>query len=112
MQTCEDFVRLVDNGQIEWGRGSKGRRTSITASEFATDYEYSWRKEGGRSFANTDVEQIEQFCLPLADQRFRDDEQNSLRALRTALRDHESSFDRFAQANLIRENATALSETS
>jgi hypothetical protein len=62
-------------------------------------------------FPRLDAEQVQEFVLPLANQRLWNNEQNALRALGTALRNYQTSLDGLAQADLIGKDTAALAET-
>ena len=54
---------------------------------------------------------MQQFVLPLANQRLGNDEEDALRPFGPALRDDETGLDGLAEADFVRKDATALAQT-
>ena len=56
--------------------------------------------------------QVDQFGLPLAEERTRYEDEDAGRALGEESRDHEARFDGFAESDFVREDATALRDAA
>ncbi|MEZ4253528.1 MAG: hypothetical protein R3B99_35410 [Polyangiales bacterium] len=108
----EVLVRLVDHAQIPRPRFREASRDRLGSRELTPDREEPLPFEGVarrlRDLAHREPEEAPQLLAPLPDQRLRRDEQDLLRALGAHLRDHQARLDRLSEADLVREDATAL----
>jgi hypothetical protein len=58
-----------------------------------------------------DAKEVQQLVLPLANQRLRDDQENSLRSFCAALGNHETGLDGLTQPDFVRKDASTLAKT-
>jgi hypothetical protein len=112
MQSGENLMGFVDDGEIERRAGAELDRAALASGEFPADQIYGWRREASLVFNCLDAEQIQELALPLADQRLRHDQQDASRTFRTTLGNNQAGLNRLSQANLVCENAAAFAKTS
>ena len=112
MQPSEDLVCFVDHREIEWRGAPERRRASLAAGEFPADQVNSGRKEIRLILSRLNAKEVQKLVLPLPDERLRHDQKDALRALRAALCDNQTGFYRLSQTNLVREDATAFTQTA
>ena len=108
----EDFVRLVDDAEVERLRSKESIAALLAAGGLAPDEEDAVAVEPTDprlGFSALDLEELEELLLPLPEERLRRDEQDAPRALRHELRDDEASLDRLPETDLVGEDAPALS---
>jgi len=111
VETCEDFVRLVDYDQVEWRTGGKRFGAALASGELAAEQVHSWGDEVRVILARLDAEQVQELVLPLANQRFWDNKENALRAFSAALGDDQTGLDGLTQPHFVRKDAPTLAET-
>jgi hypothetical protein len=112
MQSGENLMGFVDDGEIERRDGAELGRAALASGEFPANQIHAWRREARLVFNCLDAEQIQELALPLADQRLRHDQQDASRTFRTTLGNNQASLNRLSQANLVCENAAAFAKTS
>ena len=108
---CRDnLVGLVNHNQVKGRRRANQRVTALTTGKLAARQVDARLPKPG-IFPRLDPEEVDQLVLPLTNQRFRDDQQDPVRPLGQALRDHQTGLDGLAQPHLVRQNAAALPQT-
>ena len=58
MQSGEDLVRFVDDGEIERRNGAERGRAALAAGEFPADQIHAWGEEARFVLTRLDPEQI------------------------------------------------------
>jgi hypothetical protein len=108
VKASKDFVRLVDHREIKRGDGGKRRCAALAPRILAANQIYARCQEGLVALTRLNPKEVQQFALPLADERLGHDQQNTLHTLGTALRNDQAGLDCLSQANLICQNAAAF----
>ena len=112
MDTGENLVCFVDYHQVKWWRRAQQRRPAFIAGIFPSHQVDARSRVVRHSFLAGNVEELQQFVLPLAKQGFGYDQQNALHAFRTALRNDQAGFNGFAQADFVGKDAATLTNAS
>jgi hypothetical protein len=106
-------VSFVDHAQVERFRYEQRIASLLAPGGFAPDQEHAVTLEAADAWlalARIDIEELKELLTPLSQEWFRRDEKHSPCGLREELRNHEPRFDRFPEANLVGQDATAFAD--
>ena len=110
----EDFVCFVDEAEVPGGGGEACGACFATGVLAAGEEDAVAFGVDGRvcGFVRLDVEEVDQFGLPLAEERSGHHDEDARGALGEELGDDEARLDRFAESDFVREDAAAFRDAA